>query len=283
MISERFCVTLSSLVLSLCFSTGAWAGWIINQVIYNAPSGGSSNREVKSTSYFSKNRFKAVQGNSIIVINYDNNRVFIADRGRQIYWTGKIDGYINGIRNSVSRAKAKMQESLKNMTAEQRQGIENDMKNQGRSLNGEIEQPTRGVRIEKTSEEQIIAGYRATKYRILLDERAYQEVWISEDVSIFKDIDMKKTQDFQNRVNEALGSLYSGRSTGIERTLEYQRLFERGYPLKIVHVVGQDKGIIEVIGAKETYINDREFDIPDGYRTTTLEEIMKASRTGEDR
>ncbi len=283
MISLRFCIMLSSIVLALCFSTGAWAGWIINQVIYNAPSAGPANREVKSTSYFSKNSFKAVQGNSIIVINYDNNRVFITNRDRELYWSGKIDEYINKIRNSVAQAKARMQESLKNMTAEQRQGLEDEMRSQGRSLNGEIEQPTTGVRVEKTSDEQIIAGYRATKYRVLLDERTYQEVWISEGVSIFKDIDMKKTQDFQNRVNEALGSLYSGRNISIERTLEYQRLFERGYPLKIVHVVGQDKGIIEVIGAKETYINDREFDLPDGYRRTTLEEIMTASGGGESR
>lgn len=280
MIFLRFSVTVFLVILSLCFSSGAWAGWIIDQIVYNVPSSqGSANQKIKSTNYFSKNRLKVVQGSSIITISYDSDRIFVADSDRKLYWSGMIDEYIKGLQDSVAQAKARMEESLRSMPPEQRKAIEEKMREQGLSLSGETRQPTKGVqvKIEETFDKQIIAGYRATKYRVHLDERAYQEIWISEDVNISKDINIKKAQDFQNRVNEALSSLYSGQNAGIERSLEYQRLFEKGYPLKLVHVIGQNKGIIEVVSAKETEIPDREFEVPEGYRKATLEEIMKMS------
>jgi uncharacterized protein (DUF4415 family) len=283
MIFLRFSITVFLIVLSLCFSSDAWAGWIIDQIAYNvASSQGSANQKIESTSYFSKNKLKTIQGSSTIIINYDSDRILVSDGDRKLYWSGTIDEYIKGLQDSVAQAKARMEESLKSMPPEQRKAIEEEMRKQGRSLRGETRQPTEGVqvRIEETSDKQIIAGYRATKYRVHLDERAYQEVWISKDVNIYKDIDMKKVQDFQNRVNEALSSLYSDQSAGIERSLEYQRLFEKGYPLKLVHAIGQNKGIIEVVSAKEAEIPDREFEIPEGYRKTTLEEIIKMSSGG---
>jgi hypothetical protein len=272
-------------VLFILLSSGARAGWVIDQVIYSPSSQEPKNQRINSTNYFSKNRFKAVQGGSILIINYNTDQIFVSDRDRKLYWSGTINEYVSGIRDYTAQAKREMEESMRNMPPEQRRAVEEEMKKQGRSFTEESKGPPESgrVKIERTSDRQTIAGYRATKYIVRLDENSYQEIWISEDLDISKDMDMKKMQGFQNRINEAVGSVYSDQGAGVERSPEYQGLFEKGYPLKIVHVVGQGKGIIEVMGAKETEIPDREFDLPEGYRRTTLQDIIRTSGGREGR
>jgi uncharacterized protein DUF4412 len=281
---------ISRMVFLIAFfiflSGGAQAGWIIDQVVYSTSTQKPKNQKVNSRNYFSKDKFKAVQGSSILIINYNTSQIFMYDRDRKLYWRGTIDEYINGIRDYMAQARREMEQSMKNMPPEQRRTIEEEMTKQGHSLTGEPKGATEAgrVKVEKTSERQTVAGYRAVKYSVYLDENSYQEIWISEDLDISKDMNMKKMQNFQNRINEAVGSVYSDRSSGVERSHEYQSLFEKGYPLKIVHVVGQSKGIIEVTSAKEKEIPDTEFDVPEGYRQTTLQEIIGMSvGRGENR
>ncbi|MGH7909530.1 MAG: DUF4412 domain-containing protein, partial [Thermodesulfobacteriota bacterium] len=193
--------------------------------------------------------------------------------------------YINEIARSVAQSRKKLEESLKNMPPEPRKAIEEEMKKQGLRLPGEAKQSDVKVRvrIEKTPDKQTMAGYDATKYKIYTDGAVYQEIWISDEVSVYKDIDMNKMNDFQNRVNETLSSLYTSSGGGLESSLEYQRLLEKGYPLKTVQVVGQNKGIIEVVNAKETEIGNSEFEVMKGFRKTTLEEVMKTNAVKETR
>ncbi|MER3447069.1 MAG: hypothetical protein C4291_09590 [Candidatus Dadabacteria bacterium] len=258
--------------LFILFSGSAHAGWIIDQAIHSASPQEPTNRRVSSTNYFSRNRFKAVQDGSILIINYNTDRIFVSDRYRKLYWSGTIDEYINGIRDYMAQAKRQMEESMKDMPSEQRRAIEEEMRESGGPIG------SGHVRIEKTSDRQTIAGYRATKYIVYLGENSYQEIWISEDLDISKDMDMKKIEDFQNRINRTVGSVYS-KGANVEESSEYQSLFEKGYPLKIVHVVGQNRGVIEVTDVKETGIPDREFEVPESYTRTTLQEIIR-SREG---
>ena len=271
----------------LCFSSSVRAGWIIEQVIYSVATSSkeSSKQKIKSKFYFSKNRVKSLQGNSEIIINYNRNQIFIVDSGRKLYWGSTIDEYISEIARSVAQSRKKLEESLKNMPPEQRKAIEEEMKKQGLRLPGEAKQSDMKVqvRIEKTPDKQNVAGYDATKYKIYTDGVVYQEIWVSDEVSVYKHIDMKKMNDFQNRVNETLSSLYTSGGGGLESSLEYQKLLEKGYPLKTVQVVGQNKGIIEVVNAKETEIGNSEFEVMKGFRKTTLEEVMKTNVGKETR
>lgn len=273
------------IALFIFLSDSVQAGWIIDQVVYSKSTQQPKNQKVNSRNYFSKDRFKAVQGSSILIINYNTSQISMSDRDRKLYWRGTIDEYINGIRDYMAQARREMEQSMKNMPPERRRAVEEEMRKQGHSLTGESKGATEAgrVRVEKTSERQTVAGYNAAEYTVYLDENSYQEIWISEDLDISKDMDMKKMQNFQNRINEAVGSVYSDRGAGVERSIEYQSLFEKGYPLKIVHVVGQSKGIIEVTGAKVTEIPDIEFDVPESYRKTTLQEIIGMSVGRESR
>ncbi|MGH7800841.1 MAG: DUF4412 domain-containing protein [Thermodesulfobacteriota bacterium] len=286
MITFKFIPPFFALVF-LFFPSSVRAGWIVEQVIYSVATSSkeSSKQKIKSKFYFSKNRVKSLQGNSEIIINYNSNQIFIVDSGRKLYWGGTIDEYINEIARSVAQSSKKLGESLKNMPPEQRKAIEEDMKKQGLRLPGEAKQSDMKVRvrIEKTPDKETMAGYDATKYKIYTDGAVYQEIWISDEVSVYKDIDMNKMNDFQNRVNETLSSLYTSSGGGLESSLEYQKLLEKGYPLKTVQVVGQNKGIIEVVNAKETEIGNSEFEVMKGFRKTTLEEVMKTNVGKEKR
>lgn len=286
MMTFKFIFFFLALVF-LCFSSSVRAGWIIEQVIYSVATSSkeSSKQKIKSKFYFSKNRVKSLQGNSEIIINYNSNQIFIVDSGRKLYWGSTIDEYISEIARSVAQSRKKLEESLKNMPPEQRKAIEEEMKKQGLRLPGEAKQSDMKVqvRIEKTPDKQTMAGYDATKYKIYTDGVVYQEIWVSDEVSVYKDIDMNKMNDFQNRVNETLSSLYSGKGGSVESSLEYQKLLEKGYPLKTVQVVGQNKGIIEVVNAKETEIGNSEFEIMKGFRKTILEEVMKTNVGKETR
>lgn len=274
-------ISLFLALVFLCFSSSVRAGWIIEQVIYSVATSSkeSSKQKIKSKFYFSKNRVKSLQGNSEIVINYNTNQIFVVDLSRKLYWGDTIDDYINEIKSSVAQSRKNIEESLKNMPPEQRKAVEEEMKKQGLRLPGEAKQSDikAQVRIEKTPDKQNVAGYDATKYKIYTDGVVYQEIWVSDEVSVYKDIDMNKMNDFQNRVNETLSSLYSGKGGSVESSLEYQKLLEKGYPLKTVQVVGQNKGIIEVVDAKEAEIGNSEFEVMKGFRKTTLEEVMKTN------
>jgi hypothetical protein len=278
MISLKY-KTILLILLFLSSSSRTWAGWVIERVIYSVPvnSEGSSKQKIKSIFYFSKNRLKSLQGNSGMIVNYNNNQVFAFNPAKRLYWGGTIDDYINEINRSVSQSKERIKESLNNMPPEQRKAIEEEMKKQGIRVPSEADQPNMKVKvkIERTSDKKDIAGYDATRYKIYTDGVLYQELWVTEDVDVYKEIDMKKMNDFQFKVNETLSSLYSGKDASVESSLEYQKIFERGYPLKTIQFLGPNQAIIEVVSAKEIGIADSEFEVAKSFSKATLQEVMK--------
>ncbi len=280
MISQKY-TTAFFILIFLCFSGRAWSGWVIERMIYSVPvnSQESSNQKIKSTFYFSKNRLKSLQGNSGLIIDYNSNQVFAFNPAKRLYWGGTVNDYINEIKRSVAQSRENIEESLKKMPPEQKKAIEEEMKKQGIRLPGEANQPNSKakVKIERTSDKKNISGYDATKYKIYTDGALYQEVWVTEDVDVYKDIDMKKMNEFQSRVNETLSLLYSGKDANVESSSEYRKIFERGYPLRTIQFLGSNQAIIEVVDAKEIEIADNEFEVTDGFSKTALEEVMKVN------
>jgi hypothetical protein len=278
MISQKY-KTILLILLFLFLSTRAWAGWVIERVIYSTPvpSGEASVQKIKSTFYFSKNMLKSLQGNSGIILNFNINQIVAFNPAKRLYWIGRIDDYINEVKRSVAQSIMSIEGTLKNISPERRKAIEEEMKKQGIKIPGEANRSDKKVevKIERTPDKQNIAGYDATKYNIYTDGVLYQEIWFSEDLDVYKEIDMKKMKDFQSRVTETLSSLYSGKDASVESNLEYQKTFERGYPLKTVQFPGYNQAIIEVTSAKETEIVDNEFEIMKGFSRTTLDEVMK--------
>lgn len=116
-----------------------------------------------------------------------------------------------------------------------------------------------------------VAGYDTEKYQVYADEKLYEEVWISKNEKLSKEIgNMEMLARF-----EACASQMMGDKT-VEASSEYQKLIKSGWMLKsISYQDGDTETIVDVRMIEEKSIPDSEFEIPAGYEKISLSESFK--------
>jgi len=113
-----------------------------------------------------------------------------------------------------------------------------------------------------------IVGYDCTKYRVLVDGRLKEEVWLTSEPEFVKDFD-------PGLLSKMIGCA-AGRGD-VESAPAYQRMISSGWVLRaITHENGQAETETDVISLQKEDIPEDEFKAPQGYRQTTLDEALKA-------
>jgi len=273
----QYSVVLWTIACGLPMS--ARAGWVIEQIEYaNLGAEGT-----KTLQYISKNRLKMVGDGNTFMMDFAKNLFITADQERQVYWSGTVDTYLQEVKTfqqaANDLARAQMVEAIKEMPLDQRKAME-DLLQQMPSANASsrsvpvARKPA--VTIELTAETATIAGHHTSKIMVYADGKPYQEVWLTTNLTMQADLDLKRLRELQVQLTQAIMGNIPDRQS-VEEDPAYTQLLTQGYPIKIVELGegGEAESVTEVLRIDKRDLAEREFQAPEEYRHIDLREFFR--------
>ena len=216
---------------------------------------------------------KKAEGHSM-TLDVGRARLWIADTGRRAYWEGPVEEYCQAIRGTMAAVDKQVAEALKDLPPAQREQMLQMMKQMGRGTPGAGGPPPR-VTVERTNETQTIAGLTARKYRVLADGTLYEELWLTADAALLRELSLDRSPDTFGRM---FACMVGAGSDSVEATAEYRQVYAHGWPLKAVyHGEGGGAGRAVVTRVEARDIPEREFAPPAEFRAAPLAEILGLS------
>ena len=256
--------------LLLFVAPAAEAGWVITD-------------EGGQQTILSRGRLKLTpkeaQGISM-ALDIAKARMWVADAGRRTYWEGTVEEYCQAMKSTMAGAMADMEkqmaEAMKDMPPAQREQMQQMMKNmRGGGAAGGPPAPAPKVTVEKTNESQKIAGLTARKYKVLSNGKLYEEVWLTTDAALLRELEMAKAPDTFGRMTGCMAGM-GGPGERPEGSAEFRKLYAEGWPLKVVYYgEGAPAGAgTTVMKLEQRDIPDGEFTPPAGYRAAPITEVF---------
>lgn len=273
----RYCVMLW--VAGLWFQAAAWAGWIIEQIEYaNLGAEGT-----KTIQYIAKNRLKTVGENNTFMMDFTKNLFIAADHENQVYWNGTVNEYVQEVKAfhqaANDLAREQMEEAMKEASPDRRKTIEDllqQMHGTGTSMPPQATSKRPKVKVVQTTETATLAGHTAAKMVVYADGKPYQEVWLAKGVTLKAELDLQRLRGLQATLTQAIMTDLPSRPP-VEEDPAYERLFEQGYPIKIVELGegGEPESVTEVVRLEKRAIPEQEFQVPEAYRRIDLHEFFR--------
>jgi hypothetical protein len=242
-----------------------------------------------------------------MVLDIAHGRMWVADTARRAYWEGTVDEFCTGIRQAMGAALGRMGSQVQEQMAElqeqmaelqkQMATLPKEEQAQLRRMQTMMEQMAtsapaapgvppaprvRRVGVQRTGETATVAGVAARRFRVLADGRPYEDLWLSTDPALSRELALERAPDTIGRM---FACLFEGTKTsggGVEDTAEYRRLFANGWPLKVVSYHEDDGGTPE--GRTTTVVRTVErrdlpesvFRPPAGYRRAPFSAVFGA-------
>ncbi len=222
----------------------SYAGMVFKEISYLPSSGKDSG--VKSTSYISNNRMKAVSSDGpYVIMDFDKGTIFMVDAGAKSYWGGDFNAMVKQTKDAFRQMLAALNQA--NQAA-----------------------PARKTRliVKKTNQTATIAGYAAAKYEIYADKDLFEEIWASAELGsdMGKEFDFKKAEIYGRQWQEAFGQAFGP----VE--FDYAELNRvDGYVLKRKSASGS---VTETVSVEKKAIEENEFKVPAGYKKASPEDMF---------
>lgn len=240
----------------------AFAGWVIEEV-----SGYPEEEETRETIYFQKNRIKIVDSEQIMIFDLEKGMLYFLNPDREIYWSGTPEEFQEAMKEAMKLAMEKM---LEEMAPEQREAYEQFMEGMEEETKEATPEKKIKVEVKKTSEKATVAGYSTQKYQVWVDGELKEELWISTEIDLKDEIDLKKFAQFIEALSGA------GEEESYESSPEYMGLMKQGYPLRSIDYTFGEKGAVrEATKVEKRQIPDSEFEVPKSYRKVSIGEMWQ--------
>lgn len=248
-----------ALALVLLIAPAAHAGWLI------LDEGGDQ-------TLLSRGRLKVApkraEGHSMM-LDVGRARMWVADAGRRAYWEGPVEEYCQAVQGTMAAVDKQMAEAMKDLPPAQRDQMTQMLKQMGR---GGAPGPAPRVTIERTSETQTIAGLPARRYRVLTNGKLYEELWLTTDTALLRELDLGRAPETFGRM---FACMIGGGGDRVEATTEYRQVYAQGWPLKSVyHGDGGGSTRLMVTRVEQRDVPEQEFTPPAGFRPTPLAELL---------
>jgi len=246
----------------LLLASQAFAGWVIEEV-----SGYPEGEEIRETIYFQKNKIKMVDSEQIMIFDLEKGMLYFLNPDREIYWGGTPEEFRKAMKEAMKLA---MEEMLEEMTPEQREAYKEFMEGVEEETKEATAEKKIKVEVKKTSEKATIAGYSTQKYQIWVDGELKEELWISTEINLKDEIDLKKFVQLFEALDAAAGE------ESYKSSPEYMGLMKQGYWLRSIDYTFGEKGTVrEATKVEKKRIPDSEFKVPQGYRKVGIGEIFR--------
>lgn len=215
----------------------------------------------------SKGKFKSIPENPDNQwFSYDakNGTVLMVDPASRTYSRGTMQEYCKATSSLY-------EESMKGMPADQRRMMEEAMGKHRRKM------PAK-VAVSKIGDGGFVAGYSTVKYKVVVDGKLYEELWIANAPVIMKEIsDAESFARFGREIQQCMSSGTVDLGNEPEFSKDYLSMMKEGIEVKSVHYRnGKAEPGTEIVKIEEKNIPDSEFEPPAGYKKMTLIEMLRS-------
>jgi hypothetical protein len=250
------------ILMVFIISPSSYAGWVLTD----------DSESANQTTYVQDNKLKLFNPDQIVIFNVAQNQVCLANPKQKTFWKGtpaELAAQGNGIVNNMEKM---MDEQLSGLPIEARKAVSETIKEQIRSQTGTTANANSNAEVRDSGQTENIAGYKARKYEIRINGRLAEHLWISNDIQMGKDFDVKKFA-------EMLRSFTSGFGMAGERAAlaspQVVALLEKGWPLRIIdYQGGGDYLVSDVVKVEKKSLPPATFDIPKEYRKVSVMEFF---------
>lgn len=229
----------------LGFTMPAFAGWV--QVDREGTTTLISEGMLKETS---------TGDDQYSILDARKGNIIFIDSKRKVYAEDSIDDFCTVVIAEMGKAK-------KNMHG-----------NEGKQKSGK-DAPR--VSVVQEGDGGVIAGYSTMKYRVLADEKLYEEVWLTADPVVMKDLE-SVFKTVMKKFEKCLSSLATATPTlplAVEEAPEYRKMEQAGWQMRSKSYFGGGQAVTyEIIKLEKKDIPASEFAIPPDYRKVPVTEIL---------
>jgi hypothetical protein len=216
-------------------------------------------------------------GGLVMVLDVGRGRLWVADPGRKRYWEGTVEEYCEGVRglSAVPTADLErlMADQLKDMSPDEREKTLQMLKRaQGEARAGRVPKVT----VQRTSVTEAVAGLPTRKYQVLADGTLYEELWLTSDPALLRELVVARAPETFGRMSGCLAT--AGGGSRVESTEEYRRIYAEGWPLKAVfYGAGGATPGTPVTRVERREVAEGEFTRPAGFATVPLLEVFEGA------
>ena len=269
-----------SILSIFAWTSQAAAGWVIDQAAQGREEGG------KQQIMLQANQMKTVvlgpdgKPETAFILDLNAETFTQVNYRDQTYMSAKVQEYVQMIQGAMKKATSAMEESMKDMSPEQRKMMEQMMGSRMPQAGSGPEACPEPPKIEmrKTGQQATIAGYKAVGYEMLADGKPQSELWIAKDIPAWKELDPKKLEHVMGEMMKAVPRCGPGRARqgGFGRDQAW-KLAAEGYPVRTVDRHGSGT-TVEVTKAENRSVPAAEFQPPANFTRQNLKDMMEHGR-----
>ena len=207
----------------------------------------------------SKGRLKSSADNISWILDGPGNKVYFIDGHEKTYAIGTVEDYCGA-------TTALVEQTMKNLPAEQRKLLEQMMKKDNKEAR-------RTVSVIAAGDGGNIAGLKTVKYKVEVDGELYEEIWLATDSDLLNEF--KSLKPMLRKFSTCASTF--GTEFTPENSSEYLQLMERGVEVKsIAYTDGGPEPVTDVVKLEKKDLPESEFLVPRDYRQVTFGEMLKS-------
>ncbi|MDI6796694.1 MAG: hypothetical protein QMD09_07110 [Desulfatibacillaceae bacterium] len=253
-----FAFVSAALLLAACLiPCQALAGWEFTESTANGP------RQV----FVENQRIRMEEGRRATVYDAKSDTLVFLDNQTKKYWAGTPEQCARELSSAREQAMLFMERELATLPAQEREKARAIL---ARHMPQRISAMPR-VSILATDRVALIAGHQAKAYEMRVNGRLSDEIWISPEVSVKEDMDMKAF----GRAMQAINSV-SGQALEMAAfSPEVMDLLSRGWALQwVTHLPDGKRRVDTVTEVEKKAIDPGLFTLPKDFEAAPLEQVL---------
>jgi hypothetical protein len=272
---NRLSLILFQIFLVLILFTGfSYSGIVMEQMRYELKTPGKKDKGLLLIQD-NKMLFKDTTNNVSTLFDFDRDQMIVLDHNGQTFTVIDPKAFVKAIEDYTKEIERMRQKHLESLPPEQREMVEKMMQKRelesGKNGTGKIV-----ISIKNSGVSENISGYKASKYEVFHNDKLNEELWLTNDLDIQKELDLKKMSNLMTefkKVNKRLGD------DNVVNEEAFINLFANGgFPLKTVdRSFGETVYIEEVVDIKKEDIPADNFKLPSGYKEKSVNELLKGA------
>lgn len=238
------------------FSDISNAGWVINEE--STDSYGISSFQ---TTFIQENVIRYESPSTISIVDLNTKLITIIFSEYQAYWIGTIDELR---KYTLDAYDFKLQNLLAGLPENQRREFDSSyVKLKKRLIYSDKD--TNNLILIKSNKTSNILGYRCVKYKVIEDSVTIVNIWHSDSVAPFSNIDVSEMVLFSKQLNSIVGK------ASLFQSEQYIKLLKNGIFLKHIDILpNNNKTETVVTKISKANIDSSFFKAPPNYRKVSM-------------
>ena len=274
MFSRMLRITFTNFLFLILFTYTAVCGIVMDQIRYEI---NDSSKKDKGVLLIQNNKmlFKDTTNNVSTLFDFDKDQMIVLDHNQRTYTVIDPREFVKAVEDYTKKMEEYRKKHLENLPPEQRELVEK-MIEEKEAESGLMKNQKIVINVKDTEQTEKIAGYNSRKYDVLYNENLNEEIWLTKDLDIQKELDINKMSNLMTefkKVNKRLG----------ENTVTNEEAFinlfkDGGFPMKTIdHSFGETVFVEEVVKVSQKDIPSSEFDLPSGYEERTVQSLLQGA------